>query len=37
MDADGKFAPQFIPDTEFIIPCDTLALAIGQANGYEPL
>jgi formate dehydrogenase (NADP+) beta subunit len=30
-DADGKFAPQFIPDTEFVIPCDTIALAIGQA------
>lgn len=30
-DADGKFSPQFIPDTEFIIPCDTLSLAIGQA------
>ncbi|MCC5832207.1 MAG: 4Fe-4S binding protein [Chlamydiales bacterium] len=30
LDADGKFAPDFIPDTEFIIPCDTIALAIGQ-------
>src|SRR5262249_29157751 len=29
-DADGRFAPQFIPDTEFVIPCDTIALAIGQ-------
>lgn len=29
-DADGKFSPQFIPDTEFVIPCDTIALAIGQ-------
>lgn len=31
MDADGKFAPQFIPETEFVIACDTIALAIGQA------
>jgi NADPH-dependent glutamate synthase beta subunit-like oxidoreductase len=30
-DASSRFAPQFIPDTEFVIPCDTLALAIGQA------
>jgi formate dehydrogenase beta subunit len=30
-DADGKFAPDFIPDTEFVVPCDTIALAIGQA------
>jgi formate dehydrogenase (NADP+) beta subunit len=30
-DADGKFAPQFIADTEFVIPCDTIALAIGQS------
>lgn len=30
-DAEGKFTPEFIPDTEFVIPCDTLALAIGQA------
>ncbi|MCH9626898.1 MAG: FAD-dependent oxidoreductase [Gammaproteobacteria bacterium] len=29
-DADGRFDPDFIPDTEFIIPCDTIALAIGQ-------
>ncbi len=30
-DADGKFAPTFIPETEYVIPCDTIALAIGQA------
>lgn len=30
-DADGRFAPDFIPETEFVIPCDTLALAVGQA------
>lgn len=31
IDYSGKFAPQFIPDSEYIIPCDTLALAIGQS------
>jgi formate dehydrogenase beta subunit len=30
-DYTGKFAPNFIPDSEYVIPCDTLALAIGQA------
>ncbi len=30
IDADGRFSPEFIPDTEFVIPCDTIALAIGQ-------
>lgn len=40
-DDEGKFAPQFIPNTEFVIPCDTIALAIGQGidntvfNGWE--
>lgn len=29
-DAEGRFAPQFIPETEFVIPCDTIALAVGQ-------
>ncbi len=29
-DHNGKFAPQAIPDSDYIIPCDTLALAIGQ-------
>jgi len=29
-DVDGGFSPQFIPDTEFVIPCDSIALAIGQ-------
>jgi formate dehydrogenase beta subunit len=28
---EGGFAPDFIPDTEFVIPCDSLALAIGQS------
>lgn len=27
----GRFSPQLIPETEFIIPCDCIALAIGQA------
>lgn len=30
-DYNGRFSPQLIPDTQFVIPCDTLALAIGQA------
>ncbi|HRD55694.1 MAG TPA: FAD-dependent oxidoreductase [Parachlamydiaceae bacterium] len=29
-DASGRFSPQVIPDSQFIIPCDTIALAIGQ-------
>lgn len=31
IDGAGRFAPKFIPDTDFVIPCDTLALAIGQS------
>lgn len=27
---NGRFNPQVIPDTEYVIPCDTIALAIGQ-------
>lgn len=30
-DASGRFSPQFIPDSQYVIPCDTIALAIGQA------
>lgn len=30
-DHTGRFSPQFIPGTEFVIPCDSVALAIGQA------
>ena len=30
-DAEGRFAPDFIPDTDYVIPCDTIALAIGQS------
>src|SRR5262249_55067677 len=30
-DYTGRFAPQPIPDSDFVIPCDTVALAIGQA------
>jgi len=29
-DHNGRFSPQMVPDGEFVIPCDTLALAIGQ-------
>lgn len=38
---DGRFSPQLIADSEFIIPCDTIALAIGQSmdmsflNGWD--
>lgn len=40
-DYSGKFAPQFVPDSEFVIPCDCIALAIGQGmdmslfNGWD--
>lgn len=30
-DHQGRFAPKFVPNAEYVIPCDTLALAIGQA------
>lgn len=38
---DGRFAPQFIEGSEFVLPCDTVALAIGQGmdlgflNGWD--
>lgn len=38
---DGKFSPEFIEGSEFVIPCDTIALAVGQAmdmslfNGWD--
>lgn len=28
---DGKFSPQFVPDSEYVIPCNTIALAVGQS------
>lgn len=40
-DYTGRFAPQIIPDTQHVIPCDTIALAIGQGmdmslfNGWD--
>lgn len=40
-DHTGRFAPKFIPDSQYVVPCDTLALAIGQAmdlsllNGWD--
>lgn len=40
-DYSGKFAPQFMHGTEFVLPCDTIALAIGQGmdmslfNGWD--
>lgn len=30
-DFTGRFAPKVIPDSQFIIPCNTIALAIGQS------
>lgn len=30
-DYTGRFSPKPVPDTEFVIPCDCIALAIGQA------
>lgn len=30
-DYTGRFAPKPVPDSEFVIPCDTIALAIGQS------
>lgn len=40
-DATGKFAPKMVPDSQFVIECDTIALAIGQGmdmsfmNGWD--
>lgn len=40
-DSMGRFSPNPVPDSEFVIPCDTVALAIGQAmdmslfNGWD--
>ena len=40
-DHEGRFSPQMIPDSQYVIPCNTLALAIGQAmdlslfNGWD--
>lgn len=30
-DYQGRFSPQFVEDSEMVIPCDTIALAIGQS------
>ena len=30
-DHEGRFSPQFIENSEYDIPCDTIALAIGQS------
>jgi formate dehydrogenase (NADP+) beta subunit len=27
----GRFAPKFVPNAQYVIPCDTLALSIGQS------
>lgn len=40
-DHTGRFAPQYVPDSQYVIPCDTIALAIGQSmdtslfNGWD--
>ncbi len=40
-DYTGRFAPKMIPDSQYVIPCDTVALSIGQAmdsslfNGWD--
>lgn len=33
-DFERRFNPQFIPGTEYVIPCNTVALAIGQGLDY---
>jgi NADPH-dependent glutamate synthase beta subunit-like oxidoreductase len=33
-DENGRFSPKFIPDSQFVIPCDTIALSIGQAMDF---
>lgn len=30
-DYQGNFSPAFVPGSEFVVPCDTVALAIGQS------
>lgn len=27
----GRFSPKYVPDSEYVIPCDSIALAIGQS------
>lgn len=40
-DYTGRFAPQLVPNAQYVIPCDTVALAIGQSmdtslfNGWD--
>lgn len=40
-DYNGRFSPKIIPDSQFVIPCNTIALAIGQSmdlsfmNGWD--
>lgn len=30
-DHTGKFAPKYVPDSQYVIPCNTVALSIGQS------
>lgn len=36
-DADGRFAPTFLPGTEEVVPADTVILAVGQAADLDLL
>ena len=36
-DATGRFAPTFVPDTESVIPADSVILAVGQAADLDLL
>ena len=31
-DQDGRFAPEMVPGTEQVVPCDTVLVAVGQAG-----
>lgn len=34
-DHTGRFAPKYVPDSQYVIPCNTIALAIGQSMDYS--
>ena len=42
-DHEGRFSPKFVPNAQYVIPCDTIALAIGQSmdmslfNGWDKI
>lgn len=35
LDHTGRFAPKYVPDSQYVIPCNTVALSIGQAVDYS--